>query len=153
MKKGLLNKSRVSTSIPNDALYGPEDEGGMKLPHIYLTQGLLHLNKCVMFIASNSITGKLLCTSLELCTLEVGIGRSIFSLDYKKFGHLPSKSWIENLWKFTSEYGINIVDRHTQFFHYHHVKVTSLSWKRLNLMVIRRSTYYYSINVESTCRS
>ena len=83
MKKGLLNKSRVSTSIPNDALYGPEDEGGMKLPHIYLTQGLLHLNKCVMFIASNSITGKLLCTSLELCTLEVGIGRSIFSLDYK----------------------------------------------------------------------
>ena len=115
VKTGLLNKSRVSTSIPNDALYSPEDEGGMKLHHIYLTQGLLHLNKFVMFtIASNSITGKLLCTSLELCTLEVGIGRSIFSLDYEKFGHLPSKSWIENLWKFTSEYGINIVDPHTQ---------------------------------------
>ena len=29
VKKGLLKKSRVSTSIPNDALYGPEDEGGI----------------------------------------------------------------------------------------------------------------------------
>ena len=60
VKKGLLNKSRVSTYIPNDSLYGPEDEGVMKLNKIHPTQGLSHLNKFVTFLASNFITDKLI---------------------------------------------------------------------------------------------
>ena len=45
VKQGLLNKARISTSMPNSALYGPKAEGGLQLDHLYITQGLMHLEK------------------------------------------------------------------------------------------------------------
>ena len=110
-----MNKSRVSTSIPNDALYGPADEGGLSLHHLYLTQGFLHLNKFVTFLGSDTITGNLISASLEMCTLEVGIGRSIFSLDYDKFGQLVTNSWVQHIWKFCFKYDITLTDRCSKF--------------------------------------
>ena len=50
IKKGLLNSSRICTSIPNCVLQGPVADGGLKLNHLYLTQGLLHLMKRTQFL-------------------------------------------------------------------------------------------------------
>ena len=111
VKTGLLAKARISRSFPSDALYGPSSEGGLNLNHLYVTQGLLHLEKFVRFLGSDSVTGNLLTVTMELCILESGIGRNLFQLDYNKYDMLLSPSWIKSLWKFSSEYGITIIDR------------------------------------------
>ena len=49
VKQGLLNSSHISISIPFSALYGPKDEGGLQRNHLYLTQGLMHLEKFIVF--------------------------------------------------------------------------------------------------------
>ena len=115
VKQGLLNSSRVSISIPSSVVYGPKDEGGFQLNHLYVTQGLMHIEKFYSFSNSNTITGKLIRVSLELSVLEIGIGRDIFSLDYGKFNMLLSDCWIKSIWKFTYDNNINIVDRITKY--------------------------------------
>ena len=83
IKQGLLNSSRVSISIPSSVVHGPKSEGGFQLNHLYITQGLMHIDKFYQFSNSNTITGKLIRVSLELVSvLEVGIGRNLFSLNY-----------------------------------------------------------------------
>ena len=38
--------------------------------------------------------------------LEIGIGRSIFTLDYEEFGYHFTNCWIKHLWKFTDQMNI-----------------------------------------------
>ena len=113
IKQGLLPKAQISKSIPEAVLYGPIDDGGMGLHHLYHTQGLLHIDKFVKHIASNSITGKLLRVTVELAQLEIGIGRQLFSLDYCDFECLLEVSWIKSLWKFAYDNEITIINRIT----------------------------------------
>ena len=86
----------------------------MDLEDLYLSQGLMQIEKFVQHIGANSITGKLIRVSLELCQLEVGIGQNIFSLHYSDHHFLVEDSWIKNIWKFTSEYSITIINRITE---------------------------------------
>ena len=111
IKDGLLSSSSISRNIPSPTLYGPKEDGGLQLNHLYITQGLLHLEKFIQHIASPSITGKLIRVSLELSQLEVGIGRNIFSLDYNSFHFLIEDSWIKTLWKFVDEHKIQLTPR------------------------------------------
>ena len=111
VKKGLLAKARIRKPIPSNALYGPVSEGGLVLNHLYVTQGLMYLEKFVRFLGSDTVTGKLLTVTLELSILEVGIGCNLFQLEYNKFRMLLSDSWLKSLWEFLSQYGITIVDR------------------------------------------
>ena len=115
VKQGLLNSSHISISIPFSALYGPKDEGGLQLNHLYLTQGLMHLKKNYRFFSTNTNIGKLLRTSVEACVLEIGIGRNLFTLDYERYHCLASDFWIETLWHFAYKHGITITDRITKF--------------------------------------
>ena len=85
VKQGLLAKARISKSRPSSALYGPIAEGGLNLHHLYITQGLKHLEKLTQYLSSSTITGKLIKVSLELSVLEIGIGRNIFQLVYNNF--------------------------------------------------------------------
>ena len=113
VKKGLLNSSRISTSLPSSTLYGPKAEGGLELNHLYLTQGLMHIEKFYRFLNTNTITGKLIRVSLETAILEVGIGRNLFTLNYKSFHMLLSDCWIKGIWKFAQANSIEIIDRNT----------------------------------------
>ena len=115
VKKGLFNASRICTAMPNDVVYGPVEEGGLNLHHLYTTQGLFQIEKFVKFLSTDTITGKLLRVTYELCILEVGIGRNLFDLPFHQFGFLLSDSWIKHLWKFTDSRGISITDRTTIF--------------------------------------
>ena len=115
IKKGLFNSSRISTAMPNDIVYGSVQDGGLNLHHLYISQGLFHIEKLVKFFSTDTITGKLLRVSYEMCILEVGIGRNLFELTFHEFGFLLSPSWIKYLWKFTDHYNISIIDRVTFF--------------------------------------
>ena len=113
VKEGLMPKAQLK-NMPNAALYSPREEGGLQPPHLYITQGISHIEKFVQHIGSNSITGKLLRVSLEMSQLEIGIGRSLFSLQYKSFHILLEDSWIKNLWKFVWDNNIQIENRITK---------------------------------------
>ena len=63
---------------------------------------------------SDSITGRLMQVSLEMCQLDVGIGSQLFTLDYDKFHSLTEESWIKQLWKFLHEHKISIINRVTE---------------------------------------
>ena len=59
------------------------NEGDLGLDYLYYySQGAMHLEKLQVFHGTNTITGKLLRVSIESAQLEVGVGRSIFQLDY-----------------------------------------------------------------------
>ena len=113
--KGLLDSSRISISMPNEVIFGPKDDGGFQLNHLYTTQGIFHIEKLLKFLPSNTMTGRLQRVSLQLCILEVGIGRNIFQLSYNLFEFLLSESWIKQVWKFADENDITIIDRVTEF--------------------------------------
>ena len=113
VKEGLLPKAHLSKNFPHAALYGPKEEGGLELPHLYITQGLMHIDKFVQHINSDSITGKLIRVSIEMAQLELGIGRDIFSLPYQKFHFLVQEGWIKSIWRFTHEHNITIRNRVT----------------------------------------
>ena len=115
IKQGLLNQSRISTSIPNKTLYGPLKVGGLQLNHLYITQGLMHIVKLVRFLPSDTTTGRLLCTAMDMCIIEIGIGRNIFTMSYIKFGCLLSDSWIKHIWQFVDKHSIILLDRNSEF--------------------------------------
>ena len=79
-KEGILSSSKISQNIPSPTLYGPKEEGGLQLNHLYITQGLVQLEKFTQHVSSQSITGRLIRTSLELSQLKVGIERNVSSL-------------------------------------------------------------------------
>ena len=111
IKKGLLPKSQISKNIPHAVLFGPKEEGGLGLHHLYTSQGIMHVEKFMKHVASQSVTGKLLRVMLELSQLEVGIGRQLFSLDYSKFQCLVTDGWIKHLWQFVSDHHICLINR------------------------------------------
>lgn len=115
VRKGLLNSSRISVSMPNEVIFGPKEDGGFQLHHLYTSQGIFHIEKLMKFLPSNTLTGKLQRVSLQLCILEIGIGRNIFQLPYRQFECLLSDSWIKHVWEFAYENEITIVDRVSEF--------------------------------------
>ena len=105
-----LPKSGINRNFPRDILYGPVETQGLGVHNIFLTQGISHI--CDMVTHSwqtHSMTGDLINTCLEQLRLELGVGGNILSLNYDEYKHvLLTKSWVENTWKFISDYGIMI---------------------------------------------
>ena len=110
-----LPKSSISQNFPRDVLFGPLHDGGLGLHHIYYTQGAMHLEKFQCLYGSSSMTHDLLQVLLETAQLEVGIGRSIFQLEFDKYGHLLTECWVKHLWEFSQSNNIMIIDRLTAF--------------------------------------
>lgn len=52
--------------------------------------------------------GELMRTLIEQCKVEIGIGGNCFTNDYTTYGHLLPKSLIQFVWKFCSEYNIQL---------------------------------------------
>ena len=115
VKTATLAKTSINRNYPSAILYRPKKEGGLVLNNLYITQGLIHLQKLQQHLGSNSITDKLIKVSLELAILEVGVGRNLFDLQYNKFSSLVTEGWIKGIWKFVSEKGIGIIDRTTKY--------------------------------------
>ena len=114
IKQVSLPKTSISKSYPLDVLYGPRKEGGLGMNHLYLTQGAMQLEKFQCSLGTDTVTGRLLQISLESAQLEIGIGRSIFSLNYEDYHFLLTDCWIKHLWKFTYYNDIRIRDHHSE---------------------------------------
>ena len=104
----LLPKLGCNRNFPMLLRYNPSWLLGLGLYDPHLEQGLAKLIQFVINGTSNTITGNLLCTSLEHHQLEVGSFTSIFDLDYASHIHLTSPTWITTLWQFISENDITL---------------------------------------------
>jgi hypothetical protein len=63
--------------------------------------------------------GNLLCNTIEAAKLEIGVGRNLFSLDYKQYYPLLTDTWIKDVWKFANENNIDIIDKATKNLQLH----------------------------------
>ena len=90
--QGALAKIAINQTMPKALKHGPIDEGRININSLYTIQGVLQIQKLQQHLGENTVTGKLICVSLETCILEVGVGRNLFQLDYDRFGPLVTNS-------------------------------------------------------------
>ena len=110
-----LPKMSISQNFPGKVLYGPMTEGGLGLDYLFYSQGVMHLEKLQCFHGTNSITGDLLKVSIETAQLEIGIGCSLFQLDYNTYEFLLTECWIKHIWKIVQQHNILLIDLYTSF--------------------------------------
>jgi hypothetical protein len=90
--------------------YTPQKFQGIGIQNPYITMGLVQLVTIVKEGQAPSITGHLIWASIKTAKLELGIGFSLFTSDYKKFGMLAMDCWIVQSWKFFYLHGIEILE-------------------------------------------
>ena len=107
---GHLPRFGLNSNFPRYILYGPVKKQGLGLHDIFLTQGISHNCNMVSYAwKHNSLTGDLINDCLELLHLEIELSGHIFVLYYDEYKHaMLTKSWVENSWKFISEYGVSL---------------------------------------------
>ena len=98
-------------NYPQDAVFGSIDEAGIGMDDLYIHQGAERIGFITEHLQESSLSGELLHTSIELGKIELGVGRNIFQLDYKKFHPLLMDCWIKDVWKFGDEQNILIEDK------------------------------------------
>lgn len=105
-----LPASSMNRNYPRKVLYGPINEGGMGLTNLYWSQGLSHIAIIAEHLGKETLTGDLIITSLEMCNVELGIGRNMFSLDHNRYQMLLTDCWLKQVWQFAQENNIAIDD-------------------------------------------
>ena len=95
IKKATLAKTSINRNYPKVLLYRQKQEGGLGMYDLFLIQGITHVQKFHQYHGTGSITDKLNTVSLEICILEIRIGRNIFELDYYTFSGLATNSWVK----------------------------------------------------------
>jgi hypothetical protein len=104
----------VCRRYPRDIVYAPKEEGGLDIPNLYISQGTSRISFLQEHLGANTLSGELLRVTIEVAKVEVGIGRNLFSLDYKTYNGLLTDTWIKDVWKFASEKAIGINDHVTK---------------------------------------
>jgi hypothetical protein len=103
-----LPKANIERHFPRAVLYGPIELQGFGVMHPWHHQELLHLITLIDQLISNSLTGQLLTVSLEQMILEVGLPGCVFDYPYEPFQELITGSWIQTIWAYIDEFGIQI---------------------------------------------
>jgi hypothetical protein len=73
--------------------------------------GIQHVSLVLRETYSNSPTGTLLGMSMEVMKVEIGVGGSLFTQSFDRYGILATDSWVKHTWKFLYEHGITIEDK------------------------------------------
>jgi hypothetical protein len=95
--------------FPRDVIYAPTKFQGVGLKNIYITMGLKQIALVSSAGQSASITGRLICTSIEATKLELGLRSSVFQSSFQKFGKLATTCWISHTWNFMQDMDIKMI--------------------------------------------
>ena len=98
----LLPKLNVNRHTARSIIHGPEELGGMDLPHIYTTQGVEKLKLFLGHLRLQDRTGLLLHCDLALLQLLSGTGHFILNQEYKHYRWLE-QGWLTSLWEFLNQ--------------------------------------------------
>ena len=103
-----LSRSGLPRTMARKVVFGPPKYQGIGIPHLFVEQGLAHIQKVLRFCRSRAITGKLLRATLQQHTMELGLPDSMFTYKYADFGCLASPSWLSDLWKFLDHFHLEL---------------------------------------------
>ena len=92
--RSLLPKLGCNRNFPFRLRYNPSYLLALDLCDPYLEQGLYKLLHLITHGGADTITGKLLQTSLEYNQLELGSFTLPFNLDYKECHFLTAHTWV-----------------------------------------------------------
>ena len=113
LKEAALNKTRTSAKFPLDVVYGTLEDGGLGMTNLYTKLGITKIKKFVEHLDKDTITGKMIRTSLEALKLEIGVGRDIFTLDYDRYGPIATDCWVKSIWEYAHKNDMDIRERYT----------------------------------------
>jgi len=99
----------VNWHFPRDMIYDHNDLLGLAIPHLYDSQGFLHMSAMLKFGASPGLTGALLRQTYEILQLEVGLSGEILMKLYSSWACLCTKLWLTHTWQYALEHGWDIV--------------------------------------------
>jgi hypothetical protein len=96
--------------LPRAVVYAPLKYQGLAMPNLYVESGIQHMSLLLQETHSNLMMGKLLRMSIEATKVEIGVGGSLFTQSFDRFGQLATDSWVKHTWCFLLEYRIMIED-------------------------------------------
>jgi len=89
-------------------LFGHQNHYALALPHLYDTQGYLHIVALFSFANGSSITNSLIRHSYEVLQLELGLPDEILQYKYQDWCHVVTPTWLTNTWKYLSEHNLTV---------------------------------------------
>ena len=108
--KVALPQSKLQRRFPRALLYAPSSAMGIGLPSLYVTQLYHHIAVMLNHGHSDSTTGRLLRSSMELLRLELGTDHFPLNLPWSHWGHLATPTWLTSTWEALSTYDMSISD-------------------------------------------
>ena len=105
-----LQAAGFCNKLPKAIRHGTDNNLGLNIPCMYLTQGIMKINKYVSHIHTNSILGQMLRLCEQTTKIELGLPGNLYTTPYKTTHFLVTPSWIKDLWHFTSIHHIHLED-------------------------------------------
>jgi hypothetical protein len=106
-----LNAMGMQWFLPRAVVYAPLKYQGLAVPNLYIETGIQHVTLLLQETHARSTTGLLIRMSIEAIKVEIGIGGSLFSQSFNRYGILATKSWVKHTWQFLSEFDMTVADQ------------------------------------------
>jgi len=103
----LLPVIGINRHFPRLMVYRHGKHFGLGIPHLYDTQGFLHLMALLKFTSSANPTGTYLLHLCETLQVEMGLPGEIFHYDFKEWSQ-ATPCWLSQTWQYMSEQKITI---------------------------------------------
>jgi len=94
----------MNQHFPQDMAYGHFDQFGLAIPHLYDSQGFLHLSALLKFGSSDCTMGQLIRQSYETLQIELGLPGEILINKHSDWSIVCTPTWLTHTWQYTSEY-------------------------------------------------
>ena len=106
-----LNGIGVCRNLPRVVAYAPVKYQGIGVKDPYTTMCIRHMELLMEDTRWQTYTGGKLRISLEAMKVEVGIGGSVLTQDYTKYGCLATKCIVQHTWRFLHENEMMLEDK------------------------------------------
>jgi len=103
----LLPAIGINQHFPWLMVYGHGKHFALGIPHLYDTQGFLHLTAILKFTSSVNTTGTFLLHLYEALQVELGLPGKLFHYDFKEWSHIMP-CWLSQTWQFASKHQLKI---------------------------------------------
>jgi hypothetical protein len=100
--QAILPKMHINRNTSIAIIHGPEELGGLALPHLHTIQGIDKLKLFVGHLRLNHRTAKLIYIDLTYIQIIPGIGEFFLNKDYTPYSWVE-KGWLTSLWEFVSQ--------------------------------------------------
>ncbi len=108
-----LPKLHINRKTSRAIIFGPQDLGGLGLPHLYPHYGVKKLNLFLGHLRLGDKTVKLIMIGLSHLQLILGISKPFYNEPICKYKPLAPLGWLTSVWELSSKCGLTlIIDNH-----------------------------------------